>query len=150
MVAIMTVKAVPSYGAGGATAPPEKLASEYKKILFVHTPINGHVMYWLEQPMAANMKTKQSFHNSYGIVYVIHTFHLVLAGIWGGHQALWWHTGPHLTGLGEQYWRYITMALVLVQTRNVPNVAHTHTGGHIQTGLGSKFLYVMCIVTMVT
>ena len=40
--------------------------------------------------------------------------------------------------------RSITMALVSVQTCNVPNV------GHIQTGLGMKFLYVMCIVTMVT
>jgi len=30
------VKAVPSYGAGGATAPPEKLVSEYNKIyLFI-------------------------------------------------------------------------------------------------------------------
>jgi len=41
------------------------------------------------------------------------------------------------------------MALVSVRTRNVPNVAHTHTGGDIQTDLGMKFLYVMCIVTMV-
>ena len=31
----ISFKAVPSYGAGGATAPPEKLASEYNKILFV-------------------------------------------------------------------------------------------------------------------
>jgi len=31
-------KAVPSYGAGGgATAPPEKLGSEYNNILFVHS-----------------------------------------------------------------------------------------------------------------
>ena len=31
------LKAVPSYRAGGATAPPEKLASEYNRILFVHS-----------------------------------------------------------------------------------------------------------------
>jgi len=30
-------KAVPSYRTGGATAPPEKLASEYNKISFVHS-----------------------------------------------------------------------------------------------------------------
>jgi len=42
------------------------------------------------------------------------------------------------------------MAVVSVRTRNVPSVAHIHTGGDIRTGRGMKFLYVMCIVTMVT